>query len=176
MKTIKIFAVTLLAMLLCFNTRVSASEGLNLGNVASALTSSNGIQAGVALLSLYTQYKSTGTIDLKNADNIKNILTIAQNIKGLKNATAQTNTTDFVSGLISGSKNLVTQDNSSTVLSSLKSLSNVDVSQLASAAASSAASGALSKLASAKQNASETTSSAVSSASSILTSLFGVLK
>ncbi|MBQ0080865.1 MAG: hypothetical protein KBS95_04890 [Alistipes sp.] len=176
MKKIKLFAVALLSFTLCFSSQVKASEGINLGSVASALTSSNGLKAGTALLSLYTEYKSTGTIDLKNLENIQKILTIAQNIKGLKDATPKTNTTDFVSGLISGSKNLVTQSNSSTVLEGLKSLANVDVSSLANSAATSASKSALSKLAGAKATASEATQEAASSATSILTSLFSALK
>jgi len=137
----------------------SAQAGLNL---------SNGIKAGTALLALYKQYKADGKLDLTNANNISNVTTLVSNIKGLKSS--DTSNTSFIDGLISGSKNLVTNSNSGSVISSLSSLAGLDVSSLGASAASSAVSGLLSKATS--SSSSSKSSSAASTATSVLTSLF----
>lgn len=102
-------------------------------SLTSLLTQSNGSSAGKALLSLYTQYKTSGKIDLTNIETISNVLTLANNIKGLNR---NTSTTSFVKGLISGSKNLVNQRNSTSVLKSLTSIAGLDLSSLGSSASS----------------------------------------
>lgn len=179
MKSVKLIIAVAAICLLAAPVQTAKAQNSALSGVVSALTASNGNSAGSALLGLYSQYKADGKLDLQNASNIKNLLTLAQNIKGL----AQTkNTTNFLSGLITGSKNLVNNSNSSTVLSSLSNLSKLDLSSLgtsvASSAAKSAASGLLSKVASGAKNTatSAPTNSATNKASSILTSLFGKLK
>lgn len=140
---------------------------------AASLTSGNGLTAGAALLNLYTQYKADGKLDLANANNISNIMTLASNIKGLDQLK---NKSSFLTGLISGSKNLVNKSNSSSVLSSLTKLSGLDLSSLGSSSSSDAASavtGVLSKVASsAATKSSGNSSSSASSAASILTGLF----
>ena len=156
-------------------------------NIISALTGSNGTSAGQALLGLYTQFKADGKLDLKNAANISNIINLASNIKALKGQ--KTATTDnvpasFLSGLISGSKNLVNTQNSNNVLGALSQISNLDLSsestkEAAASTAKTAASGLLSKLASKSGSTSSSTpagSSNLLSAASTLTSLFGSLK
>lgn len=47
-----------------------ADAKINLSKAASVLTSSNGIAAGTALLSLYTQYKADGKLDFSNTSRI----------------------------------------------------------------------------------------------------------
>lgn len=181
MKTIKVIMTIAAVLLISAPLQEAKAQSSAISSAISALTSQNGKSAGSALLSLYTQYKADKKIDLTNPANISNILTIANNIKGLAQAS---NTTNFLSGLISGSKNLVNNNNSSSVLSSLKSLSGLDLSSLAGAAAKSAATSAaksaatslLSKATGAASTASSTASAASDSmadkASSILTSLF----
>ena len=142
-----------------------AEAQINLSKAASVLTSSNGIAAGTALLSLYTQYKADGKLDFSNASNISNLVKLVSNIKGLKSASSADD--GFVSGLISGSDSLVNEGNSSNVLSSLSSISNLDTSSLKSAAASSLVSGL-----GGSSKKSSGASSAVSTASSVLGSLF----
>lgn len=141
----------------------------------TSLSTNNGSFAGKALLGLYTQYKADGKLDLANPTNLANLATLAKNIKNL----AQTaKTANFVKGLISGSKNLVNNDNSSTVLSSLKSLSKLDLSALQGAAVSKsgdAAKNVLNTLGSAAANASSS-SATKEKAASILTNLFNKLK
>ena len=179
MKVLKLFAVAALTAALAAPCRANGSSAaVPAGQTTSTtLTKNNGAAAGKALLALYTQYKSNGSLDLTNPTNIVNMVTLANNIKGLK---SNISTTNFVKGLISGSGKLVNSSNSSTVLSSLTKLSGLDLSSLqtsaktaASNAAKSAATDALGKMIS-----SSTASSAkeVVSAASTLTSLFKTLK
>ena len=92
----------------------------------------NGKAAGSALKSLYTQYKADGKLDMSNLNNVLNMTTLASNVKGLKGMTDKsTFYKDFAAGLIAGSGNLVTQNNSVAVMSGLTNLvNNVDLSAL----------------------------------------------
>lgn len=177
MKAIHVIMVIAAAVLLCAPVQSAKAQNSTIANVASALTSQNGTSAGSALLGLYQQYKADKKLDFSNPTNIKNLTTLANNIKGLA---TNANTTNFLSGLIKGSKNLVNDSNSSSVLSSLKSLSNLDLSSLATqaagSAAKSAASSLLSKVTKSSSSAAATTSASTDKAASILTSLFGNLK
>lgn len=168
MKTFKILAISVIALLsagLCHaQTSTTASS--------SSLTSSNGIAAGKAIVALYTQYKADGKLDLANTANVTNLVSLATNIAGLA---TNNSTTDFLSGLVSGSKSLVNSENSSSVLSTLKSISGLDLSSLGTAAATSAASSLLGKFTGTKTSGSATSSSAANSAASALTSLFKTL-
>ncbi len=181
MKTIRIIAAIAAAFLLIAPAPTSKAQSLNLASVASALTGSNGTSAGAALLGLYTQYKADVKFDLGNASNISNLITLANNVKGLKNGTAKTDTSSFLTGLISGSKNLVNNNNSTSVLNSLSSIANLDLSSLGTAAATAAATkaktGLLAKLTGKSSNTEATTTNAAASqAGSILTSLFKTLE
>ena len=167
----------ILAATMCLTMAVPAAKAQSslVSAATSLLTQANGNNAGAALLSLYTNYKAAGRLDLTNASNIQNILVIANNIKGLKE---QKNTTNFLSGLISGSKNLVNTGNATGALSALGNLSTLDLSSLGKQAAASAttnaASGLLSKLGgkSGQASASAATDSNANQAGSILTGLF----
>lgn len=180
MKPIKLIAILTAAVL---------SLGFCRQASAQTLTSTNGNSAGGALLSLYTQFKADGKLDMTNPNNIANLIKLANNIKGLAN---NTNTKSFLSGLIQGSKNLVNTSNQSNVLGTLASLSKLDLSSLAgdaaktaaTTAATKAATGLLSKIktgaASATQQADAAVNAAsdkaVSAATSLLSGLFGSLK
>lgn len=127
----------------------------------------NGQAAGAALKALYGQYKADGKVDMSNLNNIINLATLANNIKQLKGQTDKsTFYKEFAAGLITGSNNLVTSKNSTSVMSGLTNLvNNVDLSGLtskaasASSAASAALSGAASKADTAIDNANEIASS-----------------
>ena len=139
MKTFIRTAIVVMIAMFSFESVASAQLLKNILNKANNATAtsvsaatSNGQAAGAALKSLYTQYKSTGKLDLNNITNIMNLATLATNVKGLK---GQTNKTqfykDFAAGLITGSSNLVTQTNSNAVMNGLTSLvNNVDLSAL----------------------------------------------
>lgn len=161
MKTLKIFAISLIALLFATSSFAQTS---------TSLTSSNGIAAGKALLSLYTQYKADGKLDLGNANNISNLVSLASNIKGLA---SDPNTKNFLSGLISGSKNLVTNSNSGSVLKTLTSIAGLDLSSLGTAAATSAATSLLGKVTGTQTSSSS--NNAANVAASALTSLFSTL-
>ena len=154
--------------------------------VSAATT--NGRTAGVALKSLFTQYKADGKLDMGNINNLLNLTTLASNLQGLK---GQTNKgafyKDFAAGLVLGSGNLVTQSTTTSVMSGLSNLvNNVDLSGLAAAAAAAApapakqetTSSAVSALASAAStltNASEKANTAVENASEIAESVSSIL-
>ena len=148
----------------------ATSEVATVENVSAA--TSNGKQAGAALKSLYTQYKTDGKMDMSNLTNIMNLATLANNVQGLK---GQDNKTafykDFASGLILGSGNLVTQVNSEAVVEGLTGLvENVDLSALTTSATSAAE-----KAASAITVASGKAGTAVENATEIAESVSSIL-
>ena len=98
---------------------------------ATAATS-NGQAAGVALKSLFTQYKADGKLDMGNLNNLMNLAALATNVQGLKGQTDKTTFyKDFASGLVLGSNNLVNSENSTSIMSGLQNLvNNVDLSGL----------------------------------------------
>ncbi len=139
MKTLIRTALVVMIAMFSFESVASAQLLKNILNKATNSTAtsvsaatSNGQAAGAALKSLYTQYKSTGKLDLNNITNIMNLATLATNVKGLKGQTDKTQFyKDFAAGLITGSSNLVTQTNSNAVMNGLTSLvNNVDLSAL----------------------------------------------
>jgi len=148
------------------------------GNAYAQLSATNGLAAGKSLLALYTQYKADGKLDLGNANNITNIVSLITNVKGLTSgATTSTTPQSFVSNLISGSNGLVTNSNANSVLNTLGSISTLDTKSLTSSATSSAVSSAIGGLLGQKGStkAANTAESAVTAASA-LTSLFKTLK
>lgn len=187
MKAIKIIAALAATSLLvssCGILGASSQQAAAGQNTGSFLTSTNGINTGIALLSLYVQYKNAGKIDIANANNLANIATIASNIQGLDAAATKASTTaNFISGLISGSQNLVNQNNSASVLNTLAKVNNLDLSSLVSSAATSAATSLINKAATgattAVTNAASgldaATTKATNSATSLLGSLFKTL-
>lgn len=93
---------------------------------------SNGRAAGAALRSLYTQFKADGKLDMSNINNMLNLATFANNVKGLKGQTSKTQFyKDFLTGLIKGSDNLVTSKNGSSIMNGITDLvNNVDLSAI----------------------------------------------
>lgn len=123
----------------------------------------NGKAAGGALRALYTQYKADGKMDMANLTNLMNLATLASNVQNLKGQTSKgAFYKDFAAGLVLGSNNLVTTENSNSVMNGLQNLvNNVDLSSLTQKAESTASnvnekiSDASSKATVAAQNASE---------------------
>ena len=94
---------------------------------------SSGQTSGAALKALYSQYKADGkNLNMNNMQNMLNLASLATNVQGLKTADAAYKK-DFVKGLILGSTNLVTNNNSTSVLSSLTSFAKMDLSSLINA-------------------------------------------
>ncbi len=138
---------------------------------ASAATV-NGKTAGVALRSLYTQYKADGKFDMSNLNNVLNLTSLVTNIQGLKGQTDKTSFyKDFASGLIIGSENLVTESNTTSVMNGLTNLvNNVDLSGLTEKVETTSAT-----VAEKAASASEKATNAVSNASEIATSVANIL-
>ena len=91
---------------------------------AATTATSQGRAAGMALNALYNTYKAEGKIDVTKVKNITNISTLHKNLKGLKGQSKKSDFyKEFLSGLISGSGNLVTEKNSTTVMNSLMAIS-----------------------------------------------------
>lgn len=87
----------------------------------------NGSTAGMALAALATQYlANNSSLDLSKAQNVLNTVSLLNSLGVLKDGANQT-VTDFTSGLISGSKNLVNQSNSSSIMNALTGLTNMDL-------------------------------------------------
>ena len=137
MKRIIAIALVTLVGFVAAETTASAQLLKNLLKKATTETAApaattNGQAAGAALKALYSQYKADGKLDMANLSNIMNLATLANNVKDLK---GQTNKSafykDFATGLVSGSGNLITSTNSSSVMSGLSNLVNkVDLSAL----------------------------------------------
>ena len=86
----------------------------------ASTATSQGKAAGAALNALYKTYKAEGKIDVSNVKNITNITTLTKNLNGLKGQSKKSDFyKEFLSGLISGSDNLVTEKNSGTVMNGL---------------------------------------------------------
>jgi hypothetical protein len=141
----------------------------------SAATS-NGQAAGAALKALYTQYKADGKLDMGNLTNLMNLTTLATNVQGLK---GQSNKSafymDFAKGLVLGSNNLVTENNSTSIMSGLQNLvNNVDLSGL-TASAQDKAQSAASSIAEKLTGASEKANTAVENATEIAGAVTNIL-
>lgn len=178
----RLFKIIVVAAI-AFCTAESNADAQLLNNLLKKATSSdatetitaatsNGRQAGAALKSLYAQYKADGKLDMSNLNNMLNLATLATNIKGLKGQSSKTAFyKDFATGLITGSDNLVTNKNSSGVMSGLTSLvNNVDLSGLTNATSSAKgkAADALSALSGKTGTALENANEIASSVSNIL--------
>ena len=129
-KLLNLFACMSLAVL-------TASCGI-LGMGANNQTgTTNGQASGMALKSLYNQYQTDGKVDVSNLNNIINLAQLANSIQGLKNVDDKSAFyTDFASGLILGSNNLVTNQTANPVTSTLQTLvQGTDLSKVAQAGA-----------------------------------------
>lgn len=141
-----------------------------------ALATSDGQAAGVALKALYGQYKADGKLDMSNLTNLMNLAALATSVQNLKGQTDKTTFyKDFVKGLITGSNNLVNENNSTSIMSGLQNLvNNVDLSGLTASAeekAESAAATLTEKLA----GASEKANTAVENATEIAGAVTNIL-
>lgn len=138
MKRILTIIIAMAAFLAAENTADAQLLKKLLGGKSTTATTEtttatvNGQAAGAALKALYTQYKADGKLDMGNLTNLMNLTTLATNVQGLKGQSNKgTFYKDFASGLVMGSSNLVTSDNSTTVMTGLTDLvENVDLSGL----------------------------------------------
>ena len=152
-----------------------ASCGVLGSSMGTSTASKSGHSSGVALRNLYSSYKESGSLDMTNMSTMLQLATLVNGVQSLKTTTDKSSFyTDFASGLIIGSNNLVNQSNSTNVMNTLTTMSNLDLSATTSAA-SNAANNATQQVTPALSNivtASENVGQAVSSLNSIF-SLFG---
>ena len=150
MKRILTILVAMAAFLAAENTADAQLLKKLLGGKSTATTetttttaTTNGQAAGAALKALYTQYKADGKLDMGNLTNLMNLTTLATNVQGLKGITNKTDFyRDFAAGLVMGSNNLVSQNNSASIMNGLQKLvNNVDLSALQGKAGNAAAKG-----------------------------------
>lgn len=141
-----------------------------------ALATSEGQAAGVALKALYGQYKTDGKLDMSNLTNLMNLAALATSVQNLKGQTDKTTFyKDFVKGLITGSNNLVNENNSTSIMSGLQNLvNNVDLSGL-TASAEEKAESAAATLTEKLTGASEKANTAVENATEIAGAVTNIL-
>ena len=141
-----------------------------------APATSEGQAAGVALKALYGQYKADGKLDMSNLTNLMNLAALATSVQNLKGQTDKTTFYKyFVKGLISGSNNLVNENNSTSIMSGLQNLvNNVDLSGL-TASAEEKAEAAAATLTEKLAGASEKANTAVENATEIAGAVTNIL-
>ena len=101
---------------------------------AASSATTSGSSTGAAISALYNVLKATGGIDLSSIVNLINLSKILTGANALTNATGAF-TTDFATGLINGSSELVNANNVSKVMNGLQALNKIDTSALLGAAA-----------------------------------------
>ncbi len=133
--TIAVAVILLFGNVSSANAQFSGILNALSGQSSEPAGTTQGKSAGSALRSLYTQYKADGKIDTKNITNILNMLQLVNTCSELNNNKSdKTYLKDFTQGLLLGSSNLVTTNNSASVLNGLTSLANtVDASSLQTA-------------------------------------------
>lgn len=85
-----------------------------------------GTACGKVLGTMYTQYKSTGKVDMKNSSTLLSVTELSTHYSSLRNN--KSNTTylySFAKGLVSGTNGLVNTSNSLSSVNSLLSLSSL---------------------------------------------------
>jgi len=133
----KIFGFIAVAAILMSTVSCSVL-GMGGGNSDGSV---NGQTSGAALKSLYSQYKTDGKVDLANLNNVISMAQLVNGIQGLKNVDDKSKFYgDFAAGLILGSNNLVTQQTSNPVTSTLQGLvQGTDLTAIAAAGLAAAA-------------------------------------
>lgn len=94
----------------------------SISNVASSnpAATAAGTGAGKVLSTLYSQYKSTGKVNMGSASTIGSIVELGTYVAALKNSQGVSGyKTAFATGLVSGSTGLVTNGNSMSTVNSL---------------------------------------------------------
>ncbi|MGX8712293.1 MAG: hypothetical protein ACSW8I_01240 [bacterium] len=113
MKRLSILFVAFAAMVLTSCSMLGGASG-------SSAAQATGQTCGSALLGLYQAYQSTGKIDLTNANNLTNALTLATcytQIKQNKNNASYKKS--FGDGLVLSSAGLITSQNSNAFINTL---------------------------------------------------------
>lgn len=126
----KLFAAVAVTVLVasCGTTGMGSQAGTSMGTA-------NGQASGAALKSLYSQYKTDGKVNMQDMNNVMNIMYLVNAIQGLKGMDNKSAFyTDFATGLVLGSNNMISSSNSSAVTGMLGTLANANMPELTQAA------------------------------------------
>ena len=102
-------------------------------DTATTQSAQDGKLVGTILKTIYDQYSKDGVVDTGNVKNIVNMAQLAGVLAKVKNLVSGTSEyADFAKGIVTGTKNQVSESNAGAVIKALGSLAgNVDLSQLA---------------------------------------------
>lgn len=113
-------------------TLLAAALSIASCTAVSNITSSNpaataaGTACGKVLSTLYTQYKSTGKVNIGSVSTIGSIVELGTYVAALKNNQSIAGyKSAFAAGLVAGSSGLVTPANSMTTVNSLLSITGL---------------------------------------------------
>lgn len=118
------------SIFLAFAAVVMLTSCSALGKISSSVDYQNGSTAGSVIANLFSQFKSSGTVDLSKAQNILNAASL---ISSLKSLTSGSNAAvkDFSQGIVSTSQNLVNSNNVQKVVSTLQSIGKLNLNGIA---------------------------------------------
>lgn len=131
-------------LIVCFATLALTSCGaIQSAASSNTVAQASGQACGTAVQGLYSSYKSTGTIDLTNANNFNNALALATAYTNLnQNKGNEAYRKSFTTGLILSSAGLITQANATQFVDKLLAnagLGNINTQNVAQTAATAAA-------------------------------------
>jgi hypothetical protein len=131
-------------LIVCFATLALTSCGaIQSAASSNTVAQASGQACGTAVQNLYSSYKSTGTVDLTNANNLNNALALATAYTNLKqNKDNEAYRKSFTTGLILSSAGLITQANATQFIDKLLAtagLGNINTQNVAQTAATAAA-------------------------------------
>ena len=131
-------------LIVCFATLALTSCGaIQSAASSNTVAQASGQACGTAVQGLYSSYKSTGTVDLTNANNLNNALALATAYTNLnQNKGNESYRKSFTTGLILSSAGLITQANATQFVDKLLAtagLGNINTQNVAQTAATAAA-------------------------------------
>ncbi len=131
-------------LLMCIATMaMSSCSSIQSAASSNTVASASGKSCGVAMQNLFKSYKSSGTIDLTNTNNLNNALALATAYTNLKQNAGNSNYRKaFTTGLIASSAGLITSANATTFVDKLLAttgLRNLNTQNIAQTAATASA-------------------------------------
>lgn len=132
-KVLSSAAALIMMALVATSCGLLSSSSSTVVDAATTESAQNGKLVGSILKTIYDQYSKDGVIDTGNVKNIVNMAQLAGVLSKVKNLVSGTSEyADFAKGIITGSKNQISQSNTDAVIKALGSLAgNVDLSSLA---------------------------------------------
>ena len=116
-------------IMMCIATMAFASCGTMKGNSSSdSAAKASGRSTANALVSLYTSYRTNGTISLSNSNDLTSTLVVATGYTNLRNN--QNNPAyrkSFTAGMLSAGTSLITAANVENVINTMNGLTGLNV-------------------------------------------------